>query len=447
MEDRIGNTTKSHAAHIAPTRRPRGWEQRMRGDFTHPARHHKTSGTTSAPHLKVIPPKNESTPAPEIEDVGCPPCHRGLLMCLIIILGLSIPIVFSASTAIALDNHSGPTFFLWRQIIFVLIGFAAMIGISRMQRNRVQKLGWILYGITVVGLIATKWSPLGHSLGGVERWIKLGPVLFQVSELGKIALLVVLANYWSKFANESHGHSYKGILPWLVSGGLLTLPLVLLVMMQPHLSAALVLFSLFLIVPFFAGVPGWQYAKIFGGVIVFAFVVGNLATSHRMPVLKPYQQDRIAHFFSQDKNDQTAYYQTAQGLRAIERGGWIGVGPGNSLYKQGHLPAPHTDFILAVTGEDWGVLGMLVLLTLYSLLIFFCLQVGHAATNTFEMLVATGMGLLLFIQVFGNMCVVLGMMPVTGMPLPFISYGGSGLVCLLMGMGMVLGISRHQTEA
>jgi cell division protein FtsW (lipid II flippase) len=441
MEDRSNITTKSHAAHIAPVRRPRGWEQRMRGDFEHPSRTQKFS---SAPQLKAVAAVDETTELQEEPETGCPPCHRGMLICLLLILGLSIPLVFSASTAIALDNHSGTTFFLWRQIFFVLVGFGVMIGVSRMPINNIKLLGWVLYGLTFLGLIATKWSPLGVSMGGVERWLKLGPIPFQVSELGKIALLLVLANYWSKAAKTTHKKSIESTFPWLFSGLILTAPFVLLVLMQPHLSAALVLFSLLLIVTFFAGVPGVQYAKIFGSVVLIVGVIVGLSSAKKMPFLKDYQQARIAHFLSPDKNEQGGYYQTAQGLRAIERGGWIGVGPGNSLYKQGHLPAPHTDFILAVTGEEWGVAGMLFLLSLYALLIFFCLQVGHTASNTFEMLVATGMGLLLFVQVFGNMGVVLGILPVTGMPLPFISYGGSGLVCLLMGMGVVLGISRHQ---
>jgi cell division protein FtsW len=441
MEDRSNTTTKSHAAHIAPVRRPRGWEQRMRGDFAHPARTQKTS---AEPQLRAVPAAPEPAPLQQAPETGCPPCHRGMLVCLLLILGLSIPLVFSASTAIALENHSGPTFFLWRQIVFVLLGILAMISVSRMSTDKVKLLGWILYGLTFLGLLATKWSPLGYSMGGVERWLKLGPIPFQVSELGKIALLLVLANYWSKAAKTTHKKSFESTFPWLFSGFILTAPFVLLVMMQPHLSAALVLFSLLMIVAFFAGVPGLQYAKIFGSVVLIVGVIVGLSSAQKMPFLKDYQQARIAHFLSPDKNDQGGYYQTAQGLRAIERGGWIGVGPGNSLFKQGHLPAPHTDFILAVTGEEYGVAGMLFILSLYGLLIFFCLQVGHTASNTFEMLVATGMGLLLFVQVFGNMGVVLGILPVTGMPLPFISYGGSGLVCLLAGMGIVLGISRHQ---
>ena len=443
MEDRNHTTTKSHAAHVAPVRRPRGWEQRMRGDFEHPSR---TPSKTSQPQLRVVNPTNETSGARDIKVTGCPPCHRGMLVCLLLILGLSIPLVFSSSTAIALDNHSGTAFFLWRQIAFVIIGIAAMIIVSRLSSNKVKMMGYILYGLTLVGLIATKWSPLGVSMGGVERWLKLGPIPFQVSELGKIALLLVLASFWSKAVKTTHKKSFESTFPWIFSTCVITAPLVLLVLMQPHLSAALVLFSLLMIVAFFAGVPGLQYAKIFGSVALILGIVIGLSSAKKMPFLKDYQQARIAHFLSSDKNNQGGNYQTAQGLRAIERGGWIGVGPGNSLFKHGNLPAPHTDFILAVTGEEWGVVGMVTLLALYGLLIFFCLQVGHTAGNSFEMLVATGMGLLLFVQVFGNMGVVLGILPVTGMPLPFISYGGSGLVCLLIGMGVVLGISRHATE-
>lgn len=441
MEDRINTASKSHAAHIAPARRPRGWEQRMRGDFVHPSR---TQSELPQPHLKSVSSMDEPAALQRPSKIGCPPCHRGMLICLLLIVGFSVPLVFSASTAFALVKHSS-TYFLWRQIAFVLIGFAVMISVSRLSSNKIKFLGWVLYGLTILGLIATKWSPLGVAdASHVVRWMKLGPIQLQVSELGKIALLLVLANYWSKAAKTTHKNSIEGFSPWLFSGFVLTAPIVLLVVIQPHLSAALVLFSLLWIVAFFAGVPGRQYIKIIGGIALFLGIIIGLSAIMNVTFLKGYQKDRIAHFLSSDKNDQAGNYQTAQGLRAIERGGWIGVGPGNSLYKQGHLPAPHTDFILAITGEEWGVAGMLVLLSLYGLLIFFCLQVGHTAGNAFEMLVATGMGMLLFVQVFANMGVVLGILPVTGMPLPFISYGGSGLICLLLGMGIVLGISRHQ---
>jgi len=427
------------------TRRPRRWEQRMHGAAPQQARSMSKRAQpqpAEQPQLRAVPLHGSFDPAPEPEPATCPPCHWGLLVTTLLLTGLSIPLVYSASTALSLQNHNGSTFFLMRQIFYVILSVAVMIGVSRLPRRSVITLGWILYGLTVVGLIAIKWSPLGVTMGGVERWLKIGPVPFQVSELGKIALLLVLAHFWSLSATTS-GHN-RGWKPWLLSGGILTLPLILLVLLQPHLSAAAVLFCILLIVGFFAGTPLRQFGRVMGAIALLGSIVITLSLFGKMPLIKPYQQERIVHFLSPNKEKEGANYQTLQGLRAISRGGLLGVGPGNSVYKQGYLPAPHTDFILAVTGEEWGLLGMMTLLALYGCLIFFCLQVGHNAGNMFEMLVATGMAGLLFVQVFCNMGVVLGILPVTGMLLPFISYGGSGLLCLLMGMGLVLGISRHQ---
>lgn len=456
MENEHTRTRKTSASHGAPVRQPRGWEQRMRGEGHHAPKSPRPAPQTTPrpaqftesknrpPRLTTVPLNTASKLASPQEKVPCPPCHWGLLVTTLLMMGLSIPLIYSSSTAIALDNHGSTSYFVTRQILFVLIGLAAMISVSRLPRRSLRKFGWILYGLTVLGLIATKFTPLGVSMGGVERWLRMGPIPFQVSELGKIGLLMALADFWSRTVKSSYKNSIEKYAPWFISGCVLTLPVVGLVLLQPHLSAALVLFSLLPVVTFFVGTPLRQFGKIMGGLVLLICIVIGLSSLQKMPFIKPYQQARIAHFLSSDKEAQGANYQTLQGLRAIERGGWIGVGPGNSLYKQGRLPAPHTDFILAVTGEEWGILGMLILLAMYGAIIFFCMQVAHNATNTFEMLIASGMAALLFIQVFGNMGVVLDILPVTGMPLPFISYGGSGLVCLLIGMGLVLGISRQQ---
>jgi cell division protein FtsW len=178
--------------------------------------------------------------------------------------------------------------------------------------------------------------------------------------------------------------------------------------------------------------------------VLMAVVVVSLCRAHRMPLIKQYQQDRIAaHFFSDGGDARGANYQVLQGLRALEKGGVLGAGPGASMYKQGHLPAPHTDFILAVTGEEWGLAGMLALLACYGMLIFFCFQIGHGAGSGFEALLCSGIGTLLSIQVISNVGVVTGLMPVTGIPLPLLTYGGSGLICTLIGLGLVLSVSRQ----
>jgi cell division protein FtsW (lipid II flippase) len=297
---------------------------------------------------------------------------------------------------------------------------------------------WTAYVVALLGLIATDFSPLGLVMGGVRRWAKLGPVQFQFSELAKIALVGVMADYWSRAGRNAP----KKLGPWIVTA-LLSLPVVGLVFLQPHFSAASLLFLLPFFVAFYAGAAWQSLAKIVVPLVVLAIVGVSLCAAHKMPFLKEYQQDRIAAHFGGASDEQGSNYQALQGQRALMRGGLLGSGPGGSLYKQGHLPAPHTDFILAVTGEEWGLVGMVALLGGYGLAIFFCFHAGHCAASPFEALICSGMGTLLAIQVLCNAGVVTGVLPVTGMPLPLLSFGGSGMVCTLLGIGLVLSATRR----
>lgn len=395
------------------------------------------AAATPAPRPVKPAPETVSGAAP-VSRAACPPAHWGLIFITLFMALFSIPMIYSASQAIALDNHGSADFFLIRQIGFVLAGIGVMVGISRVPPHLVRGLVWCMYFGAVVGLLATKFSPLGVTMGGVERWLKVGPVPLQVSEIAKFALIGVLADFWSRAGRAS----YKSNWPWFAAFGIAGIPL-LLVFMQPHLSATLVLFTLPLVIGFYAGVPGRQIFTLLGSLVVLGGIVMALCSVGKMPGLKPYQQERIAHFFAEETDETGAHYQTEQGLRAIERGGLTGVGFGNSLFKQGHLPAPHTDFILAIVGEEVGLAGMLVLLVAYGAMIFFCFHIGYNATKQFETLLCVGVGSLLALQVVCNLGVVLDVLPVTGMPLPFVSYGGSGLLCTLLGIGLVLGISRN----
>ncbi len=374
----------------------------------------------------------------------CAPCHWGLLTSALLLTALSIPLVYSASTAIALDQHGGnPDFFLFRQLGFALIGFVTMICASRISPSKLRGFAWIIYGVAIAGLLATKFSPLGNSMGNTERWVKIGPITLQFSELAKIALIGVMADFWSRAARDSK----KGMWPWLFAGVIAGIPLVL-TFLQPHLSATLVLAIIPIAIAFYAGAPRKHFAVIFASVAIIGLLTIVLCRTGSMPGMKPYQQQRVAaHFGGNGKDDsKTSDYQKLQGERAIMRGGMTGVGLGASLYKQGHLPAPHTDFIYAVIGEEWGMLGTLGILGLYGAVVFFCFQTGHAASNAFDALLCAGVGTLFGVQAAGNIGVVSGLLPVTGMPLPILTYGGSGLMCALLGIGLVLAVSRAQCE-
>lgn len=389
------------------------------------------------PRLRIIPDGQVEANSSSTDLVAersqskCPPCHRGLFVLTLLLTVLSIPLVYSASTAIALDHYNHTDFFLTRQIFFVVIGLALLSVISRLPARHIRVLVWGLFAITVLGLLATKFSPLGYTLGGVRRWVKLGPLPLQFSELAKIALIGVLADFWSRYGRSAQ----KSNWPWFAAFGI-SLPVGVLVFVQPHLSAAALLFLLPFCIAFFAAVP-WKQLM---GVALVLMVLAGASTVF----MKPYQRERlVAQFASQKTDERGSHYQALQGMRALQRGGLMGTGPGGGLFKQGHLPAPHTDFILAVTGEEWGLVGMLGLLAAYSLMIFFCFQTAHAAGKSFEALLCAGIGMLLAIQLICNVSVVTGLLPVTGMPLPLLSYGGSGLLCTLLGISLVLSVSRQ----
>jgi cell division protein FtsW len=364
---------------------------------------------------------------------SCAPCHLGLFVLSMLLTILSVPLIYSASTATALDNHGAADYFLKRQIPFALVGMLVLIMTSRISGPKLRPFVWGLYAVVLIGLFATDFTPLGLVNGNVKRWLKIGPVQLQFSELAKIALIGVLADYWSRTTKASR----DTFRPWAVTA-VLTLPIVGLVFLQPHLSAAVLLGSIAIFIAFFAGVSLKQMSKI--GVCLI------LLAGMAVPFMKPYQRERVvAHLniLKKDTDEKGSNYQALQGQRALVRGGLFGTGPGGSLYKQGHLPAPHTDFILAVIGEEWGLVGMLALLTMYGLMIFFCFHTGHSAATGFEAILCAGVGSLLAVQVVGNMGVVTGVLPVTGMPLPLLTYGGSGMLSLLLGLGLVLSVSRR----
>lgn len=375
-------------------------------------------------------------------NVPVAPCHWGLLVAALVLSALSVPLVYSASTAIALDQHGGdPNFFLSRQIMNAVLGVLMMVFVSRMDTGKVRGFAWGLYGLAVIGLLVTKFSPLGYSMGNVERWVKIGPLTFQFSELAKIALIGVMADFWKLSARRS----LKTMRPWIWAGIIAGVPF-LLTFIQPHLSAALVLAVIPFVVAFCAGVPTSHFQKILIPVVIVAAIAVGMCKTHSVPFLAPYQQDRIAAKLSGGDDDQGGNYQQLQGERAIERGGAAGVGLGASLYKQGHLPAPHTDFIFAVIAEETGLWGSTLLLGLYASIVFFCFQIGHSSRDGFQKLLCSGVGSLWAIQAIGNVLVVCGVLPVTGMPLPVLTYGGSGLWCALLGVGLVLSVSRAHCE-
>jgi cell division protein FtsW len=436
------------------------WQEKARhGGRSHSGRSHSWADLSDDEREALVLQREQATrereaarAAREAEKLRrCPPAHWGLTAVTLILALLSIPLIYSASAAMALEQGHSVDFYFIRQLAYVSVGVGALFGASLIHPAKLPGLVKWLYAAAFIGLLLIEFSPLGKAdEQNIRRWLKLGPAgTFQVSELAKIALIGVVALYWSKLSLRER----RGLSPWLI-GWLLAMPLMGLVFLQPHLSAAMMLFILPCGIAFFAGAPWQRMAQVGGVMAACVALVVVLCVMGKCPGLKDYQQERIRAFVvrhsetgaAQKKQLQDANYQAEQGMNALRRGGLIGAGPGASFYKHGHTPEPYTDFILAIIGEEWGLLGTLALLTAFGALIFFCFQIGHNASNSFESLFCAGVGSLLAIQVVANTGVVAGLLPVTGVVLPLVSFGGSGLIVMLFAIGIVLGISRRQCD-
>lgn len=372
------------------------------------------------------------------------PMHPHLTL-LTLLMGLAaVFVVFSSSMALAVDHHQPPEFYAVKQAQALGVSLLSLVFFSRVRRSWLPTLCWMLYVGALVGLVLTLVPGLGIELGGVKRWLRVpGLPPLQVSEIMKLALAGVLARLWTRHLHKAGATATPTWACWAQIAFFTAVPAAL-VFLQPHLSATLLLVVLPLLLAFVAGVDGRALGTVVLALVVAGTLCVTMAATHTLPFLKPYQQDRIANFLpGHHQNARGDDFQVIQAGKALEAGGVLGVGLGRSYYKQGHLPAPHTDMILAVIGEELGLCGVVLFLACYLLLVLWCLQIAHQAVVPFEAVMCSGVGLLLAMQLVMNAAVVTGLLPVTGMPLPLLSYGGSGLLCSLMGIGMVLNVSRH----
>jgi cell division protein FtsW len=274
---------------------------------------------------------------------------------------------------------------------------------------------------------------LGVEVNGGRRWLGAGPLQFQPSELLKLALVLYAARLLASTPERTKTiKAVAGPLALVVGSG------VVLVAMQPDLGTALVICMTMAAILVAAGVPLKQLAYIAGGLVVLVAIFA---------VLEPYRRARLTAFVDPWQDAGGAGFQSVQGQIAVGSGGMFGVGLGQSVQKIFYLPEAHTDFVLAVVGEELGVAGIAVLLFLYGMIAWAGLRAAKAAKGAYAKLAAAGLTSLILCQASLNVFTVLGLAPLTGVPLPFISYGSSNLMVLLAAMGLLLNIAAGGTAA
>lgn len=361
----------------------------------------------------------------------------GMLITIIILLCAGIVMVASASSYYALSNYNNSNYFLVRQLFFGIIGFIFMIIISNIDYKRYKKWGYLFYIICLV-LLLLVLTPLGQTRNGAKRWLGFGALVFQPSEIMKIGLVIGMSTYLS--LNYKKLTSFKGyIIP------ILMLLLVVIVMfMQKHLSGTIVMFVASCSIIFVSGIKV-KARYIIAGIIaaaamlaVFIFMPSGDSTESS----GSFRLDRIVSFLNPEEDIKGGNWQAAQSLYAIGSGGIFGRGLGQSRQKYLWLPEAQNDFIFSVLGEELGLVGTVTVLALFSFFIYRGYRIAITARDMYGSLLATGITSAFALQILVNIAVVTCTVPVTGMPLPFFSYGGTALFINLCAMGILLNISR-----
>jgi cell division protein FtsW len=356
--------------------------------------------------------------------------HRILMTATLCLMAFGAVMVYSASSPLGVLNGQGSgtgTFF--RYLVFGAIGLAAMYtlerrGLALLDQKLVNTLLLVAFALLLVVLV----PGFGVQVNGARRWFAAGPIQFQPSELMKLAIVLYVARYLADHPKRMRGLR-QAIAPILVVVG----PACLLVVVEPDLGTTLVIAFTVTALLIAAGMPA-RHLAVLGLIAAFAVTVMILA--------QPYQQARLTSFLHPWSSKSTAGFQAVQGQIALGSGGIFGVGLGRSVQKIFYLPEAQTDFILAVIGEELGVLGILGVVFLYGMIAYAGLRTARRAAGRYAKLLATGLTSLILCQGILNIFVVLGIAPLTGVPLPFISYAPTNLCVLLASVGVLLNISR-----
>jgi rod shape determining protein RodA len=343
-----------------------------------------------------------------------------LLLVSLTLSGFGILAVYAAGTtareAYAMDQALG-----------FVVGLAGAIPLALIDYRFWQRYLRLIYGLVLLMLLAV--MVMGAAAGGAQRWVDIGPVQVQPSEFAKLGMVVVLAGYFAEKPVGEHTVFLRAL-------GILAVP-ALLVFMQPDLGTALVFGAVFFTMAYIAGAKLVQLA----GLVVAGVAAAILAV--KLKVLEEYQVARLTAFADPDCSSEISY-QVCQSKMAIGSGGITGKGlDAQTLANLGFLPADHTDFIFSNLAERVGFVGSIVLIVLFFFLIWRILHVATISRDRFGVLIAVGVATIFLFHVFINVGMTMGIMPVTGIPLPFISYGRSNLVVSVLSLGLLQSIAMH----
>lgn len=356
---------------------------------------------------------------------------RPFFLLILTLLGIGLVSIASAGVFYGETRFGDAYYFLKRQLMFGLLpGLLALFLCQLIDYHRWRTLVVPIFALTIVLLILVFIPGVGAKIYGASRWISIGPFSFQPSELAKLSVILYLAAWLSKQGRTRIQDLYEGLLPFIVILGAVAF----LILKQPDTGTLGVIFLVSLAV-FFAGGAKLSHLA--------AIVASGLLLLGLLIKLAPYRMQRFLVFLNPEHDPQGAGYHIQQALLAIGTGGLFGLGLGHSRQKFNYLPEPVTDSIFAVFAEEWGFIGALVVLGLFLAVAVRGLAIARRAPDEFGKLVAVGITMWIALQAFINIAAITGLIPLTGIPLPFLSYGGTSLMFLMAGVGILLNISKQ----
>jgi len=354
-----------------------------------------------------------------------------LLFAVVFLCFYGILVLYSSTRLVTTEGGSDPYFFVKRQSLWALLGFIFLTILIFIDYHNLERYSKVIYFGAVVLLVMVIFA--GRSTYGARRWLAIGPFDFQPSEFAKIALIVFLADFLSKNKQKLDNFFYY-LLPFAYTG-----LLILLVFIQPDLGTSLVYLAILIIMLFAVGVK-IKY-------LVFTFFAALSSVPVLWIFLKDYQKNRLILFLNPNLDPLGGGYNVIQSRIAIGSGGFLGNGIFSGLQSQlNFLPAQHTDFIFSVVGEELGFLGVIFLLGLYVIMLWRGIKIALEARDLLGTLLATGAVSFLFFHIVVNIGMAMGMLPATGLPLPFLSYGGSFMISNLIAIGILLNVELHKVK-
>jgi cell division protein FtsW len=342
---------------------------------------------------------------------------------------LGVIMVLSASSVSSFATYGSSFFFFNKQLIWAATGVVAFAFFAQRDYRKLFGYGYLGYAVVVALLLAVLVPGVGITVSGSSRWLGVGSFTFQPSEFAKLALILFVADVMARKPESSmreFSHTAIPVVPALVI-------FVLLIMAQPDMGTTMVLCAIGVGLLFVAGAP-----------LVNLFPIGvvGAAGALLLALIEPYRRDRLLAFMHPWSDRLHSGYQTIQSLIAMGSGGLFGVGLGASRQKWSYLPNSHTDFIFAILGEELGLVGTIAVLGMFVFLTYLGIRAARKAPDRFGMLIAAGVTIWISIEALINMGAVTASLPITGVPLPLVSFGGSSLVVTLAAMGILTNVAR-----